>query len=722
MRNFLVILVIVVAGFGSNLNAQERPACYPEITEEPIILDGILSEPVWQKAKRITDFTQRELNIGEKATERTEVAVAYDANFLYVAAWCFDSSPDRIRSKELARDFAYDRDDNFIFILDTYHDKRNGFLFVTNPSAARMDAQVFNNGSSVNQFWDGVWDVRTQINADGWFAEFRIPLYTLKYRTQLDVQDWGINFERNIRRKREQVRWTGWQRDFDITHVNQAGNLIGLKNLRNRQFVEVKPYGIGGAQWEQGERNTLINGGGDINYLLSPAYRLNITVNTDFAQVESDQQQVNITRFPLFFPELRPFFLEGADYFDMGYGGNRITPFYSRRIGLDENRESVPILAGARLLGKENNRTLGLMTIQTGATDGTPTKNFTVGSWRQDVGEQSVIGAMSVNTFESDRWHTTTGIRGNYRTARLFGNKNFNVGGALVHTHSSDTSWNAQAYAYRAYMTYFNDKWDVIVTTQKSPEPFEPEVGLMRRRNFRENFGFVKFKPRPKKDGKLGWIRQFDLSPGAVTLTQYNDNYELQSFEYSVKFMGFETRGGEAVGAEYRRRAEGLRDPFRLSDSIVIAPGEYWWNEWRFSASSFDSRTFSVNAFLSIGEFYTGMNTRYEGSLTWRAGKHLRVSMRYQDNNIRMPDGNLNTSLFGTRLDYAINPNAFGAVIGQYNSVENEYIFNFRLRWIPVIGTDFFLIVNQVYRPDSNGQLASYRSAVLGKLIWRFVL
>lgn len=707
---------------GSNLMAQNTPIIIPSLAEEPIVLDGILNEPVWKKAIKVRDFTQRELNIGEKATERTEVAVAFDKDYLYVAAWCYDRNPDLIRSKELARDFEYDLDDNFIFILDTYHDKRNGFLFVTNPSAARMDAQVFNNGSSINTYWDGVWDVRTNVNAEGWFAEFRIPLYTLKYRTQLDVQNWGVNFERNIRRKREQVRWCGWQRDFDITHVNQAGVLKGLVNLRSRQFVEVKPYGIGGAQTQQGNGNTLINGGGDVNYLLSPAYRLNITVNTDFAQVESDQQQVNITRFPLFFPELRPFFLEGADYFDMGYGGNRITPFYSRRIGLDENRESVPIIAGARLLGKENNRTLGLMSIQTAGTDGQSTKNFTVGSWRQDVGEQSVIGAMSVNTFQDGRWHTTTGLRGNYRTSRLFGSKNLNIGGAVVKSHHTDTTWDPRAYAFRGYMTYLNDLWDVVITTQKSPAPFEPEVGLMRRRNFRENFGLVKYKPRPAKEGKLGWIRQFDFSPGALTLTQYNDNYQLQSFEYSVKFLGFETRGGEALGAEYSRRAEGLREDFSLSDSISIAAGEYWWNEWRFSASSFDSRTFSVNALLSVGDFYTGSNFRYEGSLSWRAGKHLRVSMRYQDNNIRMPDGNLNTNLFGTRLDYAINPNAFGALIGQYNSIDKEYIFNFRLRWIPVIGTDFFLIVNQVYRPNTNGELISYRSAILGKLIWRFVL
>jgi len=676
---------------------------------------------VWKAAKKADHFTQRELNIGEPVTERTQVAIVYDAENLYVGVWCYDSNPGAIVAKEYERDFSEGLDDNFILVFDTYHDKRNGFLFATNPNGARLDAQVFNNGSSVNRFWDGVWDVKTTITGEGWFAEFVIPLYTLKYRTKLKVQDWGVNFERNIRRKREQSRWRGWKRDYSIEQVNQAGLLKGLSRLRNKQFVEIKPYAISGAQFDENGNETVLNAGGDVNYLLSPNYRLNITVNTDFAQVESDQQQVNITRFPLFFPELRPFFLEGDDYFDMGYGGNRVTPFYTRRIGLDENREAVPIIAGLRLLGKENNRTLGLMSIQTAETETAEMTNYTVGSWRQDVGEQSVVGAMSVNKFTGKNWHTTTGVRGNYSTSKLFGSKNLNVGGAFVKSHNSDSGYFADAYAYRGFLTYFNDLWDAVITTQKSPEPFEPEVGLMRRRNFRENFAFLKFKPRPKANGPLKWIRQFDLSPGAFTLTQYNDNFELQSFEYSVKFMGFETRSGENFGAEYRRKAEGLREGFRISDSLLIERGEYWWNEVRMSFSTFSSRTISASAFLSIGEFYDGNNTSFESSLQWRANKFLRISARYQSNNIRLPEGELSTNLYGLRANYAINPNTFGSLIGQYSSTEEEFIFNFRLRWIPIIGADFYLIVNQVYDGRS-GKFDHRRSAVLGKLIWRFAL
>lgn len=717
------LLVVICAIFCTqNICAQDTSGVLvPQVRFGKIEVDGLLDEAVWKTAAKANHFTQRELNIGEPVTERTEVAIVYDAENLYVGVWCYDSNPQGIRAKEYQRDFNEGLDDNFILIFDTYHDKRNGFMFATNPNGARLDAQIFNNGSSVNRYWDGVWDVKTTVTGEGWFAEFVIPLYTLKYRTKIKVQDWGVNFERNIRRKREQSRWRGWKRDFNITHVNQAGVLKGLKKLRNKQFVEIKPYAISGAQFEDDGSETVLNAGGDVNYLLSPNYRLNITVNTDFAQVESDQQQVNITRFPLFFPELRPFFLEGDDYFDMGYGGNRITPFYTRRIGLDENREAVPIIGGLRLLGKENNRTLGLMSIQTAETESESMTNYTVGSWRQDVGEQSVIGAMSVNKFSQGSWHTTTGLRGNYSTSKLFGSKNLNVGGAFVKTHNSDTGFVTDAYAYRAFLTYLNDRWDVVLTTQKSPAPFEPEVGLMRRRNFRENFAMVKFKPRPDPDGAFKWIRQFDLSPGILTVTQYNDNFELQSFEYSVKFMGFETRGGENIGMEYRRKAEGLRNDFRLSDSIVVQQGEYWWNEVLLSASTFNSRTISGEVFVSLGEFYNGHNTSFNSALQWRANKYLRVSARYQNNNIRLPDGQLITNLYGARADYAINPNTFGSLIGQYSSAADEFIFNFRLRWIPIIGADFYLIVNQVY-DSRNGKFRHDKSAVLGKLIWRFAL
>lgn len=721
MKKIHWLICIVLALF---LNRAAAQVSFPNTikaiyTEQLIQLDGKLDEPAWEEALHISNFTQRELNIGEPATERTEVAILYDSDFIYIGVWCYDSNPDKIIAKELRRDFDHMLDDNFIVVIDTYNDRRNGFMFVTNPNGARGDLQIFNNGSSTNAFWNGVWDVRTTRTEEGWFAEFQIPFYTLKYRMGMDEHTWGINFERNIRHKREQVLWQGYSRDNRIERVNQAGKLIGLKELEDKRFIEVKPYGLAGGEYS-GENTGLVgNIGGDINYLITPTYRLNLTANTDFAQVEADQQQINITRFPLFFPELREFFLEGDDFFDMGFGGNRIIPFYTRRIGLNEQRETVPIIGGARLLGKEANSTVGLMSIQTAGDGEQPSQNFSVASWRQDVGAQSIVGAMTVNKFEEGRWHTTTGVNGRYSTAKFLGNKNFDVGGAFIKTHNTDDGWQDNAFAYRAFVSYPNDLINIFASTQRSPDPFEPEAGLMLRRNFRESFAMVNLRPRPKR--RMLWIRQFDFTPGQLTYTQFDDTGEIQSFDYRFKYFGFDTRQGESFGLSYSIVAEGLRQDFEISPGIVIPEGTYWWRQYQAEFQSFRGRTLSLFSNLTLGEFYDGNSTQFRSLLLWRAAKQFNIAMRYEKNVIELPYGSFETDLIGSRIEYALNPNVFGSMLTQWNSAQDEFNLNFRLQIIPKIGTDFFLIINQIYDTTS-GTWISERGTILGKLIWRFIV
>lgn len=718
-RKILYLLAFIP--YLSDAQTSEPSSIYALGITNTIVLDGFLNEEAWKRAKKISNFTQRELNFGKPVTQRTEVAVLYDEEYLYIGAWCYDSTPEKIIAKELKRDFDYSLDDNFIIILDTYKDKRNGFMFVTNPNAARTDLQIFNNGASTNVYWNGVWDVQTTRNQDGWFAEFRIPFYTLKYRTTDDVQTWGINFERNIRRNREQARWQGWSRDNQMERVSVAGELWGLSNLRNRQFIAIKPYGIAGGENSRGTNKGLANIGGDVNYLLSPTYRMNITVNTDFAQVESDRQQVNITRFPLYFPELREFFLEGADYFDMGFGGNRIVPFYSRRIGLNEDRQAVPIIAGGRILGKEQNRTVGLMSIQTAQQGDLPSTNYSAASWRQDIGTQSIIGGMTANTFARGRWHTTTGINGRYSTSEFLKSRNLDIGGAYIHTYNTDTTFQKKAYAYRAYLNYSNDRWQVFASSQQSPEPFNPEVGLMRRRNFLENFALVAFKPRPKK--RLKWIRQFDFRPGMVTITQFNDTRKIQTLEYVTRVFGMDTRSGETITMDVTYQQEGLISAFEIHPEITIPASRYKWVQYEAGAQTYNGRTLSLSTVMIWGGFYSGKAIRNQSQMLWRAGKNVNFMIQYQHNSIDLEEGSFKTNLIGSRVEYAISPNAFGSFLGQWNNSDEQMIVNFRLRLIPVIGTDFYLIVNQVYdtgRPE--GFFYASRSTVLGKLIWRFVL
>ncbi|MEQ8324017.1 MAG: DUF5916 domain-containing protein [Vicingaceae bacterium] len=729
MKRLLNIGCIAAIGFVfSTVNAQNTSSNAGAFTTESIqasplvnsfVFDGKLDEPEWNTAQKISSFTQRELDLGQPITEKTEVAVLIDNEYMYIGVWCYDREPNKIIAKEMRRDFSYDLDDNFMVIIDTYLDRRNGFQFVINPNGARADLQIFNNGSTSNQFWNGVWDVRTQITEEGWFAEIKIPFYTLKYRPGEKEQVWGINFERNIRRNRQQARWQGWQRNYDISDVSQAGMLKGMKNLRDKLFIEVKPYGLAGGENTSEGTEFVGNIGGDINALLGASYRLNLTFNTDFAQVESDRQQINLTRFPLFFPELREFFLEGNDFFDFGFGGNRILPFYTRRIGLSDTRETVPIIAGARILGKEKNTTLGAMSIQTAESAGDPMTNYSTLSWRQDVGKQSVIGAMTTNKFTEGRWHTTTGANARYSTAKLFGRNNLDIGGAYTQTYNTDSGYNADAFAYRAYLSLPNDFLRVFASAQRSPAPFDPEVGLMRRRDFQETFGQVFLQPRPK--GHLKWIRQFYFSPVGITYTQFDDTKELQSFSYQIRLLGFETRSGEGFFVDVERVAEGLREDFEVFPDVVISSGEYWWNRMNLFFETFEAREFSFTTSGSFGEFFEGNRISGEATLLWRATKNFNINANYEKNIIDLPQGNFETDLIGSRIGYAFHPQAFGSLLGQWNSAQQELNVNFRLQLIPKIGTDFYLIYNQIVDTQS-GEFISERSTLLAKLVWRFVI
>ncbi len=391
-----------------------------------IRLDGVLDEPAWQAAPAVTNFTQRELSEGEPASEHTAVAVVYDEHSVYFGIWCYDREPNKIVARKMQRDFNYRSEDNFQIVVDTFHDRRNGYRFVINPNGARSDALVLDNGRQINRDWDGVWNVKTQITDKGWFAELQIPFSTLRF-SAANEQVWGVNFERNIRRKREQVLWQAWSRDSDLEQVSRAGTLVGIQGVSQTSLLELKPYGLGGLESPRHlEQHRVGKIGGDLYYLPTPTSKLSLTVNPDFAQVESDRAQINLTRFSLFFPEKREFFLEGRNYFDFGLG-NRILPFYSRRIGLSEDRQEIPIIVGGRLLAKKGSTTLGGLLMQTAEKDSMPTTNFGVLRWKQDILKQSTIGVIAATRADAAHFNATYGFDFLYSTSHFLGDKNLAV-------------------------------------------------------------------------------------------------------------------------------------------------------------------------------------------------------------------------------------------------------------------------------------------------------
>lgn len=709
---FSVFIIVLLCVTGGRANAQTMTAVK---AVEPINVDGDLSEETWANAPRVTSFTQQELTEGRPATERTEVAAAYDKQALYIAVWCYDSDPDGIIAQKMKRDFNFKGDDNFKVIIDTYHDARNGYLFVTNPNGARFDALVQDNGQQENDAWDGVWNVKTTINDRGWFAEFAIPFSSLKFNPGKE-QLWGINFERNIIRKREKVLWQGWTRDSEIQQVSRAGELFGIRGVGSVALVEIKPYGLAGLE-KQADASAKSIGhlGADLNWLITPTMKLNLTVNTDFAQVESDRSQVNLTRFSLFYPEKREFFLEGSNYFDFSLG-HRIRPFYSRRIGLSADGHAVPILAGARLLGKTGRTTLGGMSIQTAAQDSLPSVNFSVLRWKQDVLQQSSVGIIAVSRVTPVRKNYVYGGDYLYSTSDFLGNKNLQIGGSYAQSYTSDAV-EKYGSAQRLFLDFPNDLIDFSMVWDRAGKSFNPETGFLQRENYQMFNADMRYKPRPKF---LSWIQQFEFKPFDFNYYVNDDSHTLQSLWSEFRPLGFNTRSGEFFEFNIQRLAENLTNDFEIHDNITVPAGRYWFTRYELQVGTFRGRALSGFFFFGWGDFYKGKRTEWFGRTVWQINKYFSASLDYTQNIINLPQGMFTVNEVGSRIDAALSPDLFSSLYAQWNNDDQELLINYRINWIPTPGTNVYLVLNQGYDTwDRHNRLSG--TTILTKVVWRFV-
>ncbi len=682
--------------------------------DEPVRIDGQLTEEAWQGAQHITNFTQRELDFGRPATERTEVAILFDETTLYVGFWGYDDSPERILATRMQRDFSWGSEDNFAVIIDTFNDDRNGYLFVTNPNGARADALVRDNGSTVNRDWDGVWEARARVTYEGWFAELRIPLSTLRFGPDAEA-GWGINFERYISRKREQVFWQGWSRDFNLDRVSQAGSLTGLSGIRSQSLLEVKPHLVGGAEWtEEDGRSSMRDMGLDVIHLFNSNLKLNLTVNPDFAQVESDREEVNLTRFSLYYPEKRQFFLEGQEFFDFELGDD-VRPFYSRRIGLAADRTEIPITGGARLLGRFEGTTLGAMLLRTRAEGSEPAANFGVVRWKRDVLEESSIGLLAVGRIEPGRTNTILGTDLLFATSELFGDKEFEAGLSLAGSHTSDAAAEL-GLAHRLFFSYPNDLIEFSASWTGAAAAFNPEVGFMRRGAFERYASELAICPRPRF---LPFIQQIEIKPYEISWYTDGETGELESFYAACVPLAFTTRSGDGREFNLQRRAERLTEPFEILEGEEIPAGTYWFTRWAADLESFSGRRLSGSVELGGGEFYLGRRFFQAASATWMVNRFLSLGADFERNTITFSGEELRVDEAGGRLDFAFSPVLFGAVAGQWNNEDEEVILNFRINWIPEPGSDLFLVINHLAETE-DAIWSPVQTTLISKLVWRF--
>ncbi len=691
------------------------------------LVDGRVDEAAWSEAEPASNFIQQQPDEGRPSTERTEVRVLYDGRTLYLGIICFDSEPDKIVVTQGRRDAELQNSDSVQVVFDTFDDDQNAFLFGTNPLGIEYDGQVAAEGQiggappaatgafggsggatqrgqmlGFNKNWDADWTVKSQITERGWETEMAVPLRTLRYDGGANRR-WGINVMRNIRRKNEQAFLAPIPRAYNIYRISLAGDLTGL-DLPGRRDLRAVPFGIVGASEDRTRRenqvNSLTDAGLDVKWGITPKLTTDFTVNTDFAQVEADEEQVNLTRFDLFFPEKRPFFLENAGTFQFGQP-QEVDLFFSRRIGLGRAGDPIGILGGARLSGKVGSYNVGLMNMQTELTRDevtgrlvAPANNFTVTRVQREFHRRSNYGAIFVNREGTGEPAGAASFNRSYGLdTALAVSDDLKVFAFLAGTSSPAPL--GTDYAGRLYLDYRSDLWEIRGGYTQVGERFNPEAGFVPRVGYLRPDIFVQFGPEPKE--RFRWIRKF--SPHVNAQNYYGFDGELQSERWHIHFFEIQQSNGGRFGIALNHAADRPTLPFivysgRDGQRVVIPPALYSWDEWSPQFSTDPSRPVYISSMFTLGGFYDGSREQYNVDLGVQCGGRFQANLGYIRNNVDLPYGKFSTDLMRVRSTYSFTPRMLLQALIQYNSQIAQVSSNIRFAWLSRTGTGLFVVYN----------------------------
>ena len=659
----------------------------------PVTLDGRLDEAAWAGAAPIGALVQTEPDEGAAPTEATDVRVLRDDETLYFGIRCFDRSPAGIAATKMGRDGELEGDDHVMVVLETFGDRRNGFFFAVNPRGARAEGQIANNSEELNFDWDGIWDAAARVDDAGWTAELAIPFKTLRFRKE--VAAWGLNVQRYVARRQETDRWTAARRDVWISNLSEAGRLEGLQGARQGRGLDVRPYLSAGEEDGGGE----VKVGGDVFKNLTPNLTASLTINTDFAETEADDRQVNLTRFPLFYPEKRTFFLEGAGIYEVASLGSQnsdLVPFYSRRIGLFQGEE-VPVLAGLKLSGRVERWNVGLLDVKTGRVDdlGLDRQNLLAARVSRNLFRQSFVGALVTHGDPSGAGsNTLAGVDARFATSTFRGGENLSLD--LYAFATDDEASGRKGHAWGGKLDYPNDLWDVALTFKEIDADFRPALGFVSRTGIRKTNAKADFMPRP---GRLG-IRQLFLEASL----QYVTDTSGRTLDWMViaSPLGFQTESGDGFRFEWVPQFERLDEPFEIQPGVVIPAGDYHYTAWIAEVETAERRRWVGEVEVRWGSFYDGDLTRLEARLALKPSAHLLVGLEGEWSEGEVPDGRFTAKVLAGRLDVNFNPNLGWSNLVQYDSDSKELGFQSRLRWRLRPASDLFVVFNRgwVHEPD----------------------
>jgi hypothetical protein len=697
------------ATYGQSTDAAAPRSAVVTTTPTEITIDGILNEPIWSTAPKIGELVQRQPQPGERPTERTDVTLLRDANNLYIGVVAYDTDPRRVIGTQMARDATLGSDDRIEILLDTFRDQRNAFYFATNPSGAQVDG-LLSSGEQLNTNWDAIWHVRTRRTDFGWVAEFAIPFKSLSFPTDQPV--WGFNIARNVYRKLEEIRWTGARLETQFLQVAEAGEIASLQGLRQGIGLDIRPFIAG--TWlhtdATGSTSTKVRPGLDVFYNITPSLKLTGTINTDFGETEVDARQINLSRFSLLLPEKRSFFLEDAGVFNfasigptpaggIATTGADIYPFFSRQIGLLAGQE-VPIDAGIKLTGKTGRTDLGLLGVRTRDTAFVEAKTFLVGRFKQNLFEQSYVGAiftdghparnMSGQTFGADLHLATSRFMGASRNVVFdaYGLKSVNKGG-------TDEDWS---YGFAA--RYPNDKFDAQIAMREIPKTFQPGLGFVQRSNVRMLRVAGSYNPRPKFFN----IQQMFHD---IYYTQFErlDTGQLESSDLYITPFDWHLRSGDSIHSilDPNWVYERLFAPFVISPGVVLPPGEYRFTRFRTSLASAAKRRLSGSVNLIFGDYWSGRADQVTTSLTYKLPPWFTFTFSANQTFAHLPQGDFIARIFTSTVNYAVSPYLSFSNLIQFDNRSRNLGWQSRVRWTLQPGRDLFFAFSQGWIQDPTG-------------------
>lgn len=726
VRSILILTAMGLVIVGSTARADQGPsdassaggtrrAVATPVTA-PIVIDGVLDEPAWTTAPAIGGLIQRQPATGQPSSERTEVTVLFDQGHLYIGIQADDAEPERVIGTVMARDAALTADDRVEILLDTFRDRRSAFYFATNPAGALVDGLVANG--VLNSDWDAIWVVRTRRTDHGWTAEFAIPFKSLSFPAGATV--WGFNVSRTIYRKLEDTRWSGARLETQFAQVSEAGELAGLDGPTQGMGLDVRPFLAG--RWlnvrERGDDEGSVDPGLDVFYNITPSLKLTATVNTDFGETEVDARQINLTRFSLFFPEKRSFFLEGAGVFNFASvgpepaggipeSGADVYPFFSRRIGL-LNGQEIPLETGIKLSGTVGRTDVGLIGVRTGGldVDGEPVaepKGLFVGRVKRNLFAQSYVGAIFTDgnpaVGESGR---TFGADLRLATSRwLGGSRNFVVTAYGVRSdRPSVREGRNWSYGFSAH--YPNDRISAQVALREIQENFDPALGFVQRGNVRMFRAAASFNPRPRNFLN---IQQMFHDLYYTRFTRL-DNGLVESWDLYVTPVDWHLNSGDNFHGtiDFNPTYERLFEPFEISPGVVLQPGEYRFTRFKTGGvTTAAKRRLSGSIGVAWGNYWSGKAEQWTTSLIYKLPPRVTVSLSTNQTFARLPEGHFTARIVTSNVNYAASPFLSFSNLIQFDNRSQNLGWQSRVRWTLEPGRDLFLALNQGWIHEEDG-------------------